>query len=75
MCVIRNHPYHCTDAWPWDPAGHVEAALATTPTPESWAAMSLTGGATATGPRERPGVPIGKKYRFDTAGGAAGGPG
>jgi hypothetical protein len=56
MCLIRNHPYPGTDTWPWDTAEQVETALATRPAPESWSAMSLTG-ATATGPRERPGVP------------------
>ena len=46
MCVIRNHPG--TDTWPWDTAEHMEAAPDTMLAPESWAATSLTGGATAT---------------------------
>jgi hypothetical protein len=57
MCLMRNHPYPRTDTWPWDTAEQVETALATMSAPESWAAMSLTGGATVTGPRERPGAP------------------
>ena len=37
-----------TDTWRWDTAEQMEAALATMPTPEARAAMSLTRGATAT---------------------------
>ena len=47
MCVVRNHPY--TDTWPWNTAEQIEAAPATMSAPESWAAMSLTGDATANG--------------------------
>ena len=56
MCVIRNHPYPGTDTWPWDTAERVEAALATMPPPETWMAVSLTGGAPAPeGPVSSPG--------------------
>ena len=37
-----------TDTWRWDTAEQMQAALATMPTPEARAAMSLTRGATAT---------------------------
>jgi hypothetical protein len=46
MCVIRNHPG--SDTWPWDTSGQMETVLDTVPAPESRAATSLTGGATAT---------------------------
>jgi hypothetical protein len=34
MCVMRNHPYPCTDTWPWDTAAQVDVGLPTMPTPE-----------------------------------------
>jgi hypothetical protein len=41
MCVFRNHPH--ADIWPQDTAEPPAAVLATIATPESWAAMPLTG--------------------------------
>jgi hypothetical protein len=44
---LTRHDGTLTDTWRWDSAGQMQAALATMPTPEARAAMSLTRDATA----------------------------